>query len=352
MKKSRILVYILLFLFLCSIAFKANRTSDFIQKYFKNLSTNTSMNIEDIASVNEIPKDIETAKTSITIKSNEVSSFDEMTKQAKKKLPKEVFATYTTTTKDGNVTKKIFKVKKLNKYYLVTEDNQKLTTPVYDDFAIFDAKKGIFVSIRNHKEGLVNYKGRMLVPTKYETIEKTQNEDLVVVKNHKYAGLYDIKLAKLVLPAIFTQFEPFDQYNWKILSNKKYGFINYKNGRTNFTKPKYQAIEKYKIIFKTSIGNKYGLIDAKNGDIISEPTYDEIVLINEQNCKKDHILIFKTRIDNRYGVIYYTLKDSTLISPIYEDVQYKGLVNVLSNGYWRILDNKGNVVSRTQGAFK
>lgn len=352
MKKSRILVYILLFVFLSFITFKANKTADFVQKYFKNLSTNTSMNIGDVASVNEIPKDIETAKTSITVKSNETSSFAEMTKQAKKALPKEIFATYTTSTKDGNVTKNIYKVQKGNKFCLVTEDNQHLTTPVYDDFLIFDAKKGIFTSVRNFKVGLVNCKGRMLVPTKFKSIEKTKNEDIVIVKNHKYSGLYDLKLAKLVLPAIFTKFEPFDQHNWKILSNKKYGFINYKNGRANITKPKYQSIEKYKDVFKTSIGNKYGLIDSKNGEVISEPMYDEIELINEQNCKKDHILIFKTRIDNRYGVIYYSQTASTLISPIYEDVQYKGLVNVLSNGYWRILDNKGNVVSRTQGAFK
>ncbi len=352
MKKSRILVYILLFIFLCFIAFKANKTTNFVQKYFKNLSTNTAMNINDVAYVNEIPKELETVKTSITVKTNETSSFSEMTKQAKKALPKEVFATYTTSTKDGNVTKNLYKVQKGNKFYLATEENQKLTTPVYDNFLIFDAKKGIYTSVRNYKVGLVNFKGRMLVPTKFESIEKTINEDLVIVKNHKYSGLYDLKLAKLVVPAIFTKLEPFDQHNWKILSNKKYGFINYKNGRANITKPKYQLIEKYKDVFKTTIGNKYGLIDSKNGDVISEPMYDEIELINEQNCKKDKLLIFRTRIDNRYGVIYYSQNALTSISPIYEDVQYKGLVNVLSNGYWRILDNKGNVVSRTQGAFK
>lgn len=353
MKKSRILVYFLLFLFLSFIAIKANKFNNFTENQIKKMSTNTTMNIQNTVSIDKVPQELETAQASLTVKTNDkASEFSEMTKLAKKRLPKNVFATYTISTKDGITTKKLYKVKKGAKYCLINEDNQKLTNPVYDDFSIFDNDKGIYISYRNGRKGLVNAKGRMLAPTKFENFEQTKNEDIVLVKTHKYVGLYDLKNAKAIIPAIHTEIIPLDSYNWKIISNKKQGILNYKNGKITVIKPKYHTIQPYKKSYKTTLGSKFGLIDLKSGDVISEPLYDEVELINEQKCEKDNILIFRTRIDNRYGVIYYSKNALTSISPIYEEVQFKGLVNVLSNGYWRILDNKGNVVSRTQGAFK
>lgn len=354
MKKSRILVYILIFVFLCFIVLKANKTNEIFARFLKkSLPANTSMNIENIGEIDNVAKDFQTSKNSLTIKTNENSSYSEMTKTAKKALPKEVFSTYTTETKDGTqVIKKIYKVQKDKLYYLVNEDNQHLTKAVYDDFSIFDEKKGIFITHRNNQHGLVNHKGRMLIPTKFNAFQKTINENYVIVQNHRYSGLYDLKRAKMAALAIYSEITPLDKYNWKLVSNKKIGLLHCKCGNSNLIKPKYENLEVYGKYFKTSLGTKKGLIDRKSGKLISEPHYDSIELINEQNCEKDNILIFKTKTDNRYGVIYYSKDSSTIISPIYDDVQYKGLVNVFSNGYWRILDNKGNVVSRAQGAFK
>ena len=68
--------------------------------------------------------------------------------------------------------------------------------------------------------------------------------------------------------------------------------------------------------------------------------------------KRDYIYIYKTKIDNRHGLIYYTPKELTIIAPIYDDVIFDTHVNVLSHGYWRTLDNKGNVISRNSYATR
>lgn len=338
MRKYRFLVYILLLAFLGFIALKANKSLDFSKK----TKVNTKMSIQHTI-------------LSENVQSSAVSKLTQQpeAKAVAKTIDGEFFATYSITTKDGTINKNIYKTKKGNKYGLIDENNQTLVKAVYDNFAIFDEKEGIYISIRNGKRGLVNYKGRMLIPTKYEYFTKTLNSDYVIINNSKYSGVYDLKRAKMVIPAIYTSVQALDDSNWKVTSGKKIGFLHCKNGREDLIKPKYHSLEDYKMVYKTtSLSGKLGLIDKKSGQIISEPLYDEIELINEQNHKKDNILIFRTRIDNRYGVIYFSIDSSTIISPIYDEVQYKGLVNVFSNGYWRILDNKGNVVSRTQGAFK
>ena len=339
MKKSRFLAYIILFSFLCFIVIRANKTENLLGKILpKKVSTEMSVGIKDI----EVPTETKTR-------------LDKKTKSYKAKksdLPDKIFATYTVTTENGSEVKKIYKIRKGNKYQLINENHQQLTLAVYDDFSIFDFEKGLYLSYRNNKKGLVNFKGRMLIPAKYEKIEKTIQDDYVLVKNHKYTGLYDLDRAKLVVPPIYTNIISLDKYNWKLVSNQKFGFLNSKNKNIILIKPKYDSLEPYKMVYAISQNNKLGLIDAKSGDVISEPFYQEIELINEQNCERDNILIFKTKIENRYGVIFYAKDSLVSISPIYDDVQYKGLVNVYSNGYWRILDNKGNVTTRIKGASK
>ena len=102
------------------------------------------------------------------------------------------------------------------------------------------------------------------------------------------------------------------------------------------------------MIHLQSKSQQLGLLDEKTGNVIVEPKYPIIELLNKTDVEKDNILIFKTQTENRYGVIFYSKDNLTVIPPIYDDINYDGIVNVLSNGYWKMLNNKGNVVSRAK----
>lgn len=331
MKKSTFLIYFLLFIALGIITAKLNP----MKEEFNGISTlNVNTNLNYKISEN----DYKQKKKHKFIKSKVINH--------------EILSEYKTKIDDEIVTKKIYKIRKNNKCGLLDDNEQVLTKIIYDDFLNFDTEKGIYLSILNNKKGLMNFKGKILIPAQFEEIQKTDFPNLVLVKKHKYIGLYDIKLAKEIIKPIYTGINSFDENNWEIESYVKKGIVNYnKNGKITTIKPKYNEIQYDTLFLTTKSSNKLGLIDTNSGEIISDTRYDEIELLNrEQDCVKK-ILIFKTKIDNRYGIIFFSQKESTVIAPIYDKVKFKnGYVEVLSNNYWRTLDNKGDVTIRTFNA--
>ena len=250
---------------------------------------------------------------------------------------KELFATYETVTDKNKVEKKVYIIERQGKYGLIDEKGHKITQIVYDKFTVFDKEKGLFKSELDDK---------VLVPAKFQDIVATKNRNVVFIKNYKYYGLFDTENNIYIAKPIYLNIESLDANNWKIYSNHKVGLVHSSNGNTVFIKQKYSEIEPYKNVFKTYLEEKVGIINSENGEILSEPLYSDIELISDES---DSVQVYKTKTDNRYGVIFYSRpSEITILSPIYEDVQYKGngRVNVLSDGYWRILDNQGNVTTR------
>ena len=336
MKKSTIYIYIILFIFLIFFAVKLYSSE---KKYngINTLDLKTSINYKEF-----IIKDHPFSQE---------NKYQQETYSKQKVIEHELLAKFKLKPED-KTEKEIYKIIKNNKCGLLNENEEKITKIIYDDFLNFDEEKGIFVSILNGKKGLMNYRGKILVPAGFETIKKTEYPHLVIVKRPKFYGLYDIKLAKEVINPIYTSITPYDEKNWKIESNNKFGFVHYENGKSSITKPKYNEIEAFSKYLVTRHQNKLGLIDLKTGETISDTKYDEISLLNKNTIDTDNIYIYKTKIDNRYGLIYYTPKELTIIAPIYDEVIFDTHVNVLSHGYWRTLDNKGNVISRNSYATR
>lgn len=336
MKKLRIFVYLFLFLFLAFIMFRANYAGKQYNGLGKNV--NTTINFQEgnvrtkVKKHKKFGKHIDNPDNKIDLSDGEYVFLNE----------------YKIKSGDNIVIKKVYKACKAGKCNLVTDENKKLTNSVYDDFEVFEHNKGLYLTYLNHKKGLINCKGRILIPTKYETIEKTPVEDVILVKKHKYCGLYDLKKMKNILNSIYNTVEPLDDTNWLITYAGKVGLLNYSNGQIKLIKPKYKSIVLKDKYIVTSLDSKLGLIDEKTGNVIVEPKYPIIELLNKADVEKDNILIFKTQIENRYGVIFYSKDNLTVIPPIYDDINYDGIVNVLSNGYWKMLNNKGNVVSRAK----
>lgn len=339
MKYLKFLVYVIIILFLGFIAFRANFSKDI----FKNISfkkANTEMSISE---GNLEGKSRHKDNKILFLNSYQVKNKEnELEKNASLEIA-EHLDDAKIQTKKGFISKTIYKLSKLKKIGLVDDNGKSITKFLYDDIEVFDADEDLYKTKIGDKQGLINAKGGVLLQAKYEDIRKTQNKDILLIRNSKYYGLYDKKSYKVVVNPIYKNIEEVNKNVWKLFSDKFVGLLYCNNSIIRLAKPKYENILSYKTAYKILYNNKEGLISPV-GDIISEPIYDNIDLINEQDFAKNNVLIFRTQTDERYGVIFCTNSDYTVVSPIYSDVQYKGRVNVLLDGYWRILDNRGNVI--------
>lgn len=342
MKKKSLIVYSILLMFLAFVAVKANISISNPDPYatpsdnsISKISFNFIKNIFDKKEVEEkhFEKDIST-----NIIANNTYKH--------KKADSEEFSVYPSVEDNTVVYKRMYKIYTNKKCGLINEEGEKVSKAVYDDFVDFDRKNGIYRSILNGKSGLMNYNGKILIPAKFELIEQNPNSNYCIVKNHSYKGLYDIKKARAIAGAIYNDITPFDNHNWRVVASKKVGVIHYRKGKVILIKPKYVDVVMIDGYLKTFSGNKFGIINLNNGDVIAEPKYDGIDLINVGEALTKGVYIFKIKLDDRYGLIFYSQKSSLVIPPIYTFVSYnKGLVKVISNGNVQYLDEKGNIVS-------
>lgn len=324
MKYIKFFVYLLIFLFLGFVTFRANFSVDALKDRFFQ-KNNTQMSISE-GNLEGKPR------------KNEIEFRDSSSLDAAEPLD-----IAKVQTKSGIISKNIYKLGKLKKYGLVDEKGKSITKFIYDNIELFDADNDLYKTKIGEKQGLINAKGGVLLQAKYEDIRLTENPDVLLIRNTKYYGLYDKKLYKMVANPIYRNIEQIDKNVWKLFSDKFVGLLCYHNGIVQIIKPKYEDIKSYNTTYKILHNNKEGLISPV-GIVISEPVYESIDLLNEQDYKKKNTLIFRTQTDERFGVIFCSDDDFTVVSPIYSDVQYKGRTNVLLDGYWRILDNKGNVI--------
>lgn len=334
-----LLKYTILISFFTFIVVKANFESSFLSHFSLN-RTNTDINVSDNASNKLSLK--KNNKNSMKLKKYELKKVSKIREHLEKNDHIVYFANYNVKTSSGNVTKKIYKIQKSNKYGLVAENGKKISPIIYDDIKDLNNKNGLFIVTAKNKQGLINATGKVLIYPKYNEILTTINKNVLLVKTNKYFGLYDLSKQVFIARPIYKAIENLDDTNWKIFSGKSVGLIYNNNGVSNIIRPKYETIEKYKSVFKTTSEKKEGLISAQGAHIVVEPKYQNIEYLG----KNANTLIFKTKIDKRYGVIFYSDNGSTIITPIYDEVLLKGKVNVLSAGYWIILDNNGDVTNR------
>lgn len=343
MKKKSLIVYSILLMFLVFVAIKANLSLNNLDPYAKPSDSDISkICLNFFKNLFDKKGDLEEKHYEKDISSNVVANNTYKHKQTES----QEFSVYPSVEDNTVVYKKMYKIYSNNKCALVNEDGEKVSKSVYDDFVDFDRKNGIYRSQLNGKSGLMNYNGKILIPAKFETIEQDSNQNYCIVKNHAYKGLYDIKRARAVAGAIYNEITPFDEHNWKIVSSKKVGVIHYRKGKLVLIKPKYVNIVLTDGYLKTFNGSKFGIINLLTGEVVSEPKYDGVDLLNVGNAISSGIYIFKIKLEDRFGLIFYSQKSSLVIPPIYTFVSYeKGLVRVVSNGNVQYLDSKGNIVT-------
>lgn len=164
------------------------------------------------------------------------------------------------------------------------------------------------VFVQNNKYGIADGT-KILAKPIYKQIKPVADNAYFVVKNTSdYAGVIDSK-GKLIIPDVYEYIEYFDEDNFKVRKNDKWGIVNkynYEAIPTKYTRidpiidniakiwdgtkvgylskygvliipPIYQSIEKFTpTIYLVSQNGKFGLLNDL-GETIVAPTYDEIL---------------------------------------------------------------------------
>lgn len=132
-------------------------------------------------------------------------------------------------------------VKKNNKIAFLDKDGKNITGFIYDAVGNFTEYE-IALVIQDGRKGMINKKGDIVVPIKYEAISIIKDDRMYVKKNGKY-GLIDIH-GKIIAPTIYDdlQLELTNGRSWVKL-NGKYGWIS-RTGE-ELTKIKYNDLNDF-----------------------------------------------------------------------------------------------------------
>ena len=94
--------------------------------------------------------------------------------------------------------------------------------------AVEYAGSGIFVITRKDRKGLVNSKGKSLVPTEFDAIGSVRDEVLSVLKNKKF-GAYHVGTDKLIKPQYQRNLIPYNASTVLTFKDGYYGFLGWDN---------------------------------------------------------------------------------------------------------------------------
>ena len=193
-------------------------------------------------------------------------------------------------------------------------DNIETIENLDDDGKLFYFDNTLIAS-KNGKYGLINFNGKELLPTDYDSIEpiKYLKNSLVTTKDEK-KGLVD-NSGNVIIENKYEQIEALtDKYeNGYIVKDNsgKYGLINY--NKKQILECKYNEIKHVagndKYVVKQD--NELNLIDA-DGNILLINKFEDVVSIDNEN------LIIKN--ENNYGVM--NTEGETKIEPKYEYLKY------------------------------
>lgn len=100
---------------------------------------------------------------------------------------------------------------------------QRLFTGDFDQ--IENLSEGLFLLTKANKKGIVDSRGKTLLPTEYDAIIQSEPERLSLLKEKKF-GLYDMQSKKLIRPAYDRNLVPYNRYWFAAYKEGAWGFID------------------------------------------------------------------------------------------------------------------------------
>jgi hypothetical protein len=218
--------------------------------------------------------------------------------------------------------------------------------PFIGNFAVF---------VSNRLYGVIDSKGKIIIPAKYNEIKLNENGLWAVGSGNKY-GFAD-RTGKLVIPMIYSDAFAFYEGLAAVQKNGKYGFINPANkivipfiydkaisfsgglawvkkaGKFSYINKKGETVipakydDAHDFMFNSAavaINGKYSLINP-SGNVISTEQYDAVWVINRQ---LPYLIVYR---NGRAGCI--NRKGEVLLPCSYDEVR------ILNKEIFRVMDN-------------
>ncbi len=232
---------------------------------------------------------------------------------------------------------------------------------------------------KNHKKGLVNKKGRVIIPVEYEDLGWTNGgtkllENVIGFKKNGLWGILNTKNEKITKP-VYTSLTRFND-NWIVASKKLlynsnivYGVINAKGKAEIAFQYEKLRVRNENLIATSIIDNKYvyGILNDKGKPVVpiiydkielaGKTLYgisknDKIAVFNQDGEKltdfvldsiktfdEDNILTFQ---NGKKGLIYEA--GAYIIKPTYKDILItNGKIKAQKFREWQVFDNKNQL---------
>lgn len=247
----------------------------------------------------------------------------------------------------NNKIKTIYQVRDLNELSGIVDDKGIIMIPLkYEEIERFRAQNKTVVKFKG-KYGLVDSKNTVVLPIENDYIESYENESYYVIKRKGKVGILDYNF-NTIFDFVYQDISPcfYDKVNYFIIKqNDKYGVID-RLGRiiipleysemSNWVE--YGPGSNYHFVTKN---NKYGLI-TKKGKVVIPTIYDKLYY------KNDKVIILSR--NNKFGVV--TIQNEPVIPFEYDIIcsesfnpnKNKNEFYVQKEGKRFVINNKNEVV--------
>jgi hypothetical protein len=204
-----------------------------------------------------------------------------------------------------------------DKQTVFSAEGLKLFTGSYDHIQ-YAAKNYFIIQKKDRqkkdKRGLIDIKGKEVLPAEYDAIGGATNGVLSLLKGGKF-GQYDINTKQLIKPEYSKNIQRYTKGIYLGVKANKYGFVDARNKPlTDFTFD--EVIPWTDSVALVASGKVWTLLNFRSGKVVSLPI-SEVKMIRDDSGEK----IYRIRQGNSYGVI--SNRAGTIIP-----VKFTDLVNV------------------------
>lgn len=214
-------------------------------------------------------------------------------------------------------------------------------TPRYDE-TIYNYYADITGYKENSLWGFKDPAGNILVKPTYKNIEAFNEELIKVQANNGKYGLINLK-GKAVLPAIYTSVRELNPDYYLISQDWKYGITN--SAAKVLISPQYKKIDDLRDdFFKACNNTACGVVNSSNKTIVPF-RYENIETLGDN--------LFKVKYQDKWGVMSDT--GNSIIASKYDNITMSiyGYIKFKTNKKWGAADTNGKIILEPEyGPFR
>ena len=180
---------------------------------------------------------------------------------------------------DYNTSSKFFSVTKNGVNSVLKRNGERLFNKKYTEVENYGGYKYTeFLVEKNGEKGIISFDEKVIVPLKFQEIDKSNSYQLYIVKQNNLWGVYDSYFDKFLIEATFNEIKRLSRTTYILISNSKKEIRNVEF-KTNIDVSKYNFPDYYlknSNYLTTQKDNKFGLLNIKTGKETVPTKYDKV----------------------------------------------------------------------------